>query len=340
MGFFAKDIGIDLGTANILLGIKSGEIVIKEPSVIAMDKYSGKVVAIGNDAKEMLGRTPENLEAIRPLKDGVIADFTATKKMLKFFVEKACKNYIFARPRVVIGVPLGVTEVEESAVEDAVLEAGAREVFLIEEPMAAAIGAGLNVSDASGSMIVDIGGGTSEIAVISLGGIVAGKSIRTAGDELTESIIQYIKREYNILIGETTAEEIKMTIGSAYPSMTTEEMLVKGRDLQSGLPRQVIVDSTQMEEAMKEVVMQIVSAIKSTLEETPTELASDIMVNGITLSGGCALIKNIDRLIALETGIPVNIAREPLNCVVRGCCTVLENLDSLKSLLINGRRKN
>ncbi len=232
----------------------------------------------------------------------------------------------------------GVTEVEESAVEEAVIEAGAREVFLIEEPMAAAIGAGINISDAYGSMIVDIGGGTSEIAVISYGGIVAGNSIRIAGDELTEAIINYIKKEQNILIGEKTAEEIKMTIGSAYPSMTTEEMLIKGRDLHTGLPRQILINSTQIEEAMKEVMLQIVAAIKATLEKTPTELAADIMVNGITISGGSALIKNIDRLIALETGIPVNIAPNPLECVVRGACKVLENIDQLKPLLINSRR--
>ena len=230
MGFFAKDIGIDLGTANTLISVKGRGIVIREPSVVAIDKYTNNVIAIGNSAKEMLGRTPENLEAKRPLKDGVIADFTATKRMLKHFVEKACQKYIFARPRVVVGVPLGVTEVESSAVEEAVLEAGAREVFLIEEPMAAAIGAGLKVSEASGSMIVDMGGGTSEIAVISLGGIVTGKSIRIAGDELNEAIIEYVKKEFNVLLGETSAEEVKLNIGCAYPSMTVEEkvgLLVK-----------------------------------------------------------------------------------------------------------------
>ena len=339
MGFFAKDIGIDLGTANTLISVKGRGIVIREPSVVAIDKYTNNVIAIGNSAKEMLGRTPENLEAKRPLKDGVIADFTATKRMLKHFVEKACQKYIFARPRVVVGVPLGVTEVESSAVEEAVLEAGAREVFLIEEPMAAAIGAGLKVSEASGSMIVDMGGGTSEIAVISLGGIVTGKSIRIAGDELNEAIIEYVKKEFNVLLGETSAEEVKLNIGCAYPSMTVEEMVVKGRDLQNGLPRTISLDSTQVEEAMKDVIMQIVNAIKATLEATPTELASDIMVNGITISGGCALIKNFDRLIALQTGIPVNIAENPLDCVVRGCDIVLGNLDSLRSVLINSKRK-
>ena len=339
MGFFAKDLGIDLGTANTLVSVKGRGVVIREPSVVAVDKYTGNIIAIGNSAKEMLGRTPENLEATRPLKDGVIADFTATKRMLKHFVEKACQKYIFARPRVVVGVPLGVTEVESSAVEEAVLEAGAREVFLIEEPMAAAIGAGLKVSEASGSMIVDMGGGTSEIAVISLGGIVTGKSIRIAGDELNEAIIEYVKKEFNVLLGETSAEEVKLNIGSACPSMTVEEMVIKGRDLQTGLPKTITLDSSQVEEAMKDVIMQIVNAIKATLEVTPTELASDIMVNGITISGGCALIKNFDRLIALQTGIPVNIAEDPLDCVVKGCDIVLDNLDSLRSVLINSKRK-
>ena len=338
LGFFAKDIGIDLGTANTLVHIKGRGIVIREPSVVAIDKYTGQVVAVGLEAKEMLGRTPENLDAIRPLKDGVIADFTATKKMLKHLVEKACQRYVIARPRVVVCVPNGVTEVEERAVEEATIDAGAREAYLMEEPMAAAIGAGLKIGDPSGTMIVDIGGGTSEIAVISLGGLVTGKSLRIAGDELNEAIVNYIKREFNVIVGETTAEEIKITIGSAYPSMTTEEMDVKGRDLQTGLPKTITVNSTQIEEAMKEVIMQIVDGIKMTLEKTPPELAADIMINGITLSGGGALIKNLDRLIALETGIPVNIAQEPLDCVARGTGKVLEDLDSLKSVLINSRK--
>ena len=338
LGFFAKDIGIDLGTANTLVHIKGRGIVIREPSVVAIDKYTQEVVAVGIEAKEMLGRTPENLDAIRPLKDGVIADFTATKKMLKHLVEKACQKYVIARPRVVVCVPLGVTEVEERAVEEATLDAGAREAYLMEEPMAAAIGAGLKIGDPSGTMIVDIGGGTSEIAVISLGGMVTGKSLRIAGDELNEAIVNYVKREFNVIIGETTAEEIKVTIGSAYPSMTTEEMDVKGRNLQTGLPKTITINSNQAEEAMKEVIMQIVDGIKMTLEKTPPELAADIMINGITLSGGGALIKNLDRLIALETGIPVNIAQEPLDCVVRGAGKVLEDLDSLKSVLINSRK--
>ena len=338
LGFFAKDIGIDLGTANTLVHLKGKGIIIREPSVVAIDKYTGQVVAVGTEAKEMLGRTPENLNAIRPLKDGVIADFTATRMMLKHLVEKACQRYVIARPRVVVCVPSGVTEVEERAVEEATVNAGAREAYLMEEPMAAAIGAGLKIGEPTGTMIVDIGGGTSEISVISLGGVVTSKSLRIAGDELNDAIINYVRKEFNVAIGETTAEEIKMTIGSAYPSMTTEEMDVKGRDLQTGLPKTITVNSTQIEEAMKEVVMQIVDGIKVTLEKTPPELAADIMVNGITISGGGALIKNIDRLIALETGIPVNIAETPLDCVVKGAGKVLEDLDNLKSVLINSRK--
>lgn len=338
LGFFAKDIGIDLGTANTLVHLKGKGIIIREPSVVAIDRYTGQVVAVGTEAKEMLGRTPENLNAIRPLKDGVIADFTATRMMLKHLVEKACQRYVIARPRVVVCVPSGVTEVEERAVEEATVNAGAREAYLMEEPMAAAIGAGLKIGEPTGTMIVDIGGGTSEISVISLGGVVTSKSLRIAGDELNEAIINYVRKEFNVAIGETTAEEIKMTIGSAYPSMTTEEMDVKGRDLQTGLPKTITVNSTQIEEAMKEVIMQIVDGIKVTLEKTPPELAADIMVNGITISGGGALIKNIDRLIALETGIPVNIAETPLDCVVKGAGKVLEDLDNLKNVLINSRK--
>ena len=339
MVFFAKDIGIDLGTANTLVHLKGRGIIIREPSVVAVDKYTGQVVAVGMEAKEMLGRTPENLDAIRPLKDGVIADFTATRMMLKYLIDKACQRYVFARPRVVVCVPTGVTEVEERAVEEATSDAGARETYLMEEPMAAAIGAGLKVGDPSGTMIVDIGGGTSEICVISLGGVVTSKSLRIAGDELNEAIVDYVKKKFNVAIGETTAEEIKMSIGSAYPSMTTEEMDVKGRDFSTGLPRTITVTSVQIEEAMKEVILQIVDGIKMTLEKTPPELAADIMVNGITLSGGGALIKNFDRLLALETGIPVNIAENPLDCVVKGAGKVLDDLDNLKSVFINSKRR-
>ncbi len=259
--------------------------------------------------------------------------------MLKYFVAKACKRYVIARPRVVICVPTGVTEVEERAVIESTEKAGAREVYLMEEPMAAAIGAGLKIGEPSGTMIVDIGGGTSEICVISLGGVVTSKSLRIAGDELNEAIIDYVKKKFNVAIGETTAEEIKMSIGCAYPSMTTEEMDVKGRDFSTGLPRTITLTSVHTEEAMKEVIMQIVDGVKMTLEKTPPELAADIMVNGITISGGGALIKNFDRLLALETGIPVNVAENPLDCVVKGAGKVLENLDNLKGVLVNAKRR-
>ena len=339
MRFFSRDIGIDLGTANTLVHLKGKGIIIREPSVVAIDRYTGQVVAVGTEAKEMLGRTPENLDAVRPLKDGVIANFTATRLMLKYLIDKACQRYVFSRPRVVVCVPTGVTEVEERAVEESTLDSGAREVYLMEEPMAAAIGAGLKISDPSGTMIVDIGGGTTEICVISLGGVVTSKSIRVAGDELNEAIIEYIRKKFNVAIGETTAEEIKIHIGCAYPSMTTEEMDIKGRDLNNGLPKTITVTSVQIEQAMKEVIMQMVDAIKMTLEKTPPELAADIMINGITLSGGGALIKNFDRLLALETGISVNIADNPLDCVVKGAGKVLDDLDGLKSVLINARSK-
>ncbi len=339
MKFFSRDIGIDLGTANTLVHLKGKGIIIREPSVVALDRYSGQVVAVGTEAKEMLGRTPENLDAIRPLKDGVIADFTATGMMLKYLVDKACQRYVFAKPRVVVCVPSGVTEVEERAVEEATLNAGAREAYLMEEPMAAAIGAGLKVGDPSGCMIVDIGGGTTEICVISLGGVVTSKSIRVAGDELNEAIMEYVRKRFNVIIGETTAEEVKISIGCAYPSMTTEEMDIKGRDLKTGLPKTITITSTQAEEAMKEVIMQMVEAVKLTLEKTPPELSADIMINGITLSGGGALIKNFDRLLALETGIAVNVAENPLDCVVKGAGKVLEDLDNLKGVLINARHK-
>lgn len=337
--FFSRDIGIDLGTANTLVHLKGKGIIIREPSVVAIDRFTGQVVAVGTEAKEMLGRTPENLDAVRPLKDGVIANFTATRLMLKYLIDKACQRYVFSRPRVVVCVPTGVTEVEERAVEESTLDSGAKEVYLMEEPMAAAIGAGLKISDPTGTMIVDIGGGTTEICVISLGGVVTSKSIRVAGDELNEAIIEYVRKKFNVAIGETTAEEVKINVGCAYPSMTTEEMDIKGRDLNNGLPKTITITSIQVEQAMKEVIMQMVDAIKMTLEKTPPELAADIMINGITISGGGALIKNFDRLLALETGISVNIADNPMDCVVKGAGKVLDDLDGLKSVLINTRSK-
>lgn len=285
------------------------------------------------------GRTPDQIKAVRPLKDGVIADFTATQLMLKNLIEKVSRRYNVGRPRVVVGVPSGITEVEERAVEESVIQAGAKEVYLIEEPMAAAIGASLDVGEPSGSIIVDIGGGTTEVAVISLGGVVVSHSLRVAGDELDEDIVNYIKREMNLAIGETTAEQIKMQIGCAMPLMTEMSMEVRGRDLTDGLPRNIIVTSTQIEEAIKESVTKIVEIVKITLEKTPPELASDIMEKGIVLAGGGALIQNLDKLLSAETGMPVYIAENPLDCVVKGTGKTLEDLERLKTVLINSRRR-
>ena len=289
--------------------------------------------------KICFGRTPDQIKAVRPLKDGVIADFTATQLMLKNLIEKVGKRYNVGKPRVVVGVPSGITEVEERAVEESVIQAGAKEVYLIEEPMAAAIGASLDVGEPSGSIIVDVGGGTTEVAVISLGGIVVSHSLRIAGDELDEDIVNYIKREMNLAIGDTTAEQIKMQIGCAMPLMTEMSMEIRGRDLTDGLPRTVTITSTQVEEAMKESIQKIIEIVKITLEKTPPELASDIMEKGIVLAGGGALIKNLDKLLSIETGMPVYIAEEPLDCVVRGTGKTLEDLERLKTVLINARRK-
>ena len=338
-GVISKDIGIDLGTANTLVTLKGKGVILKEPSVVAIDRRSGNILATGYEAKEMLGRTPETIKAVRPLKDGVIADFTATQLMLKNIVSKVCQRYNAGRPRVVVGVPSGITEVEERAVEESVLRAGAKEVYLIEEPMAAAIGANLDVAEPTGNIIVDIGGGTTEVAVISLGGVVISNSLRTAGDELDEDIVNYIKREMGLAIGETTAEEIKIEIGCALPLMTEASMEVRGRDLGNGLPRNVIVTSTQIEEAMHDSINEIVEVVKATLEKTPPELASDIMEKGIYLAGGGALIKNLDKLVNKETGMPVYIAEEPLECVVRGTGKTVEDLERLKSVLINARKR-
>ena len=337
--FGSKDIGIDLGTANILVTLKGKGIVLKEPSVVAIDRRTGNIMATGSEAKDMLGRTPEQIKAVRPLKDGVIADFTATQLMLKNLIQKVAKKYNVGRPRVVVGVPSGITEVEERAVEESVMQAGAKEVYLIEEPMAAAIGASLDVGEPSGNIVVDIGGGTTEVAVISLGGVVVSHSLRVAGDELDTDIVNHIKREMNLAIGETTAEQIKMKIGCAMPLMTEMTMEVRGRDLSNGLPRNVKVTSTQIEKAMKESISRIVEIVKLTLEKTPPELASDIMEKGIVLAGGGALIQNLDKLLSAQTGMPVYIAEEPLDCVVRGTGKTLDDLERLKTVLINSRKR-
>ena len=339
LSFKSKDIGIDLGTANILVTVKGKGIILREPAVIAIDSKTGEIIATGFEAKEMVGRNPKEISVIRPLKDGVIADFTATKLLLKNILERVCKRYNAIRPRVIVGVPSGITEVEERAVEETIIHAGAREVYLIEEPMAAAIGAGIEIEEPSGNIIVDIGGGTTEVAVISLGGIVTSNSLRIAGDELDEDIINYIKKELNLAIGETTAEQIKKQIGCAMPLMTQMTMEIKGRDLNDGLPRTEVITSNQIEEAMKESIGLIVEVIKTTLEKTPPELASDIMEKGIMLAGGGALIQNIDKLVSLETGMPVYVAEEPLDCVVRGTEKTLQDLEKLKTVLKNSRKR-
>lgn len=333
---FYRDLGIDLGTANTLVHLRGKGIVVNEPSVVAVQKDTGKILAVGNEAKEMIGRTPGNIVAIRPLKDGVIADFYTTQVMLKYFMEKAYKkSFLGLRPRVVICVPSGVTEVERRAVEESAYKAGAKEVYIMEEPMAAAIGAGIPVDEPSGSMVVDIGGGTSEVAVISLGGIVTSKSLRIAGDEFDEAISNYIKKEYNLMIGDRTAEEIKINIGSAYPLEKEEWYEIKGRDLITGLPKTIKVSSTEIRDALKEPVMAIVDAIKQTLEKTPPELAADIMERGIMLTGGGALLKGLDKLISKETGLPVHIAERPLDCVALGAGKALEEIETLRNVMIN-----
>lgn len=335
---FNKDMGIDLGTANTLVYVKGKGIVAREPSVVAIQTNTKQVLAVGEEAKKMIGRTPGNIVAIRPLKDGVIADFDVTQSMLKYFIRKAYKRRSLLQPRVVICVPSGVTEVEKRAVEEAAVHAGARDAYLIEEPMAAAIGAGLPVQEATGSLIVDIGGGTTEVAVISLGGIVTSKSIRVGGDEFDESIVNYIKKEYNLMIGERTAEEIKITIGTADVDSEVVKMDIRGRDLITGLPKTLEISSQEIYDAMKEPISNIIDSIKSTLEKTPPELAADIMEQGIVLTGGGAQLDGIDRVIIRETGMPVIIAENPLDCVAIGTGKALDSIDVLKRTMYNSKR--
>ena len=330
-GLFSHDIGIDLGTANTLVMVKGRGIVINEPSVVAIDRYSKRILAIGAEAKRMVGRTPGHIIAVRPLKDGVIADFEVTEKMLGHFIRAVHERYGFGfpRPQVVIGIPSGVTEVERRAVHDAALNAGARKAYLIEEPMAAAIGAGLPVSEASGTMIVDIGGGTTEVAVIALGGIVVSTSIRTAGDEMDQDIISYSRQVHNLLIGERTAEEIKIVAGSAYPSEGETTVTIRGRDLATGLPKSVEVSGVELRDALSGSLNAIVDAVRSTIEITPPELVSDLMAHGIVLAGGGALLRGLDRRLGQETKFPVYVADDPLTCVVRGTGEALEEPDIL-----------
>ncbi len=333
MGLLTKDVAIDLGTANTIIYVKGKGIVVREPSVVAIDRYTGKVVAVGNEANEMIGRTPENIIAVRPMKDGVIADFDITQSMIKHFIRQANVVNIF-KPRVVVCIPSGITEVERRAVEEAVIQAGAKEVALIEEPMAAAMGAGLPVDKATGSMVVDIGGGTTEVAVLSMGGIVSSRSIRIAGDALDSAIINYLKKNIGINVGDKMAEKIKMAIGSAYEDNEEGTYDVRGRDVSTGLPRTVQIRESQIREAIMENIEEMIEAIKMTLEHTPPELAADVMEHGITLTGGGALIKGLDRLIAEVTKIPTTVAEYPLDCVAVGTG---KSLDDIKSMLSKNR---
>lgn len=331
MGFFgiSRDMGIDLGTANTLIYVKGKGILLREPSVVAINSDVKKVLAVGDEAKQMIGRTPGNIVAIRPMKDGVIADFDVTQTMLRKFIEKVSPKSAFTSPRIVVCFPSGVTEVEKRAIDEATKQAGARDVLLMEEPMAAAIGAGLPVNEPTGSMIVDIGGGTTEVAVISLGGIVTSKSLRVAGDELDQAIISYIKKEYNLAIGERTAENVKMELGSAFSTGEDASMEIRGRDLISGLPKVINITESEIRDALKEPVAAIIDAIKTTLEKTPPELASDIMDKGIMLAGGGAMLRGLDQLINKETHMPVHIAESPLDCVALGAGKALDTIDKI-----------
>ncbi len=335
-GIFSHDIGVDLGTANTLVYVKGKGIIINEPSVVAINQKSKQILAIGNEAQKMVGRTPSHIVAIRPLVDGVVSDFEVTEQMLRYFIDKVHREKfsLFPRPRIVIGIPYGVTEVERRAVEEAALNAGARQVFLIEEPVAAAIGARLPIQDADGNIIVDIGGGTTEVAVISLGGIVASRSLRIAGDEMNQDIINFARDKLNLLLGERTAEEIKISIGSAIEQKEKLQTSMRGRDLVTGLPKEIIVNDEQIRVALRKSVQQVVESIRVTLEETPPELVADIMEKGIVLCGGGAMLRGLDQLIKKTTQTNVHIADDPLTSVVRGTGLVLEDLESLKNVLI------
>lgn len=336
-GFFSKDIGIDLGTANTLIYVKGQGIVINEPSVVAINQKTGQILSIGQEAKKMVGRTPGHIIASRPLVAGVVSDFEVTEQMLKFFIDKVHRESfsILPRPRVVVGIPSGVTEVEKKAVEDAVRNAGAREVYLIEEPMAAAIGIRLPVQEAAGNMIVDIGGGTSEVAVISLGGIVVSRSLRIAGDKFSDDIVDYAREEFNLLLGEKTAEDIKIAVGSACTLDESMETAMRGRDIITGLPKEIIVNDSQIRKALNRSIKSLINSIKVTIEETPPELVADIMTRGIFLVGGGSLLRGLEQLVAEQTEMPVKLVEDPLTAVVRGTGVVLEDIDALKNVLVS-----
>jgi rod shape-determining protein MreB len=334
MGFVSSDVAIDLGTANTLVYVKGKGIVLNEPSVVAIDKGNGGVVTVGREAKAMLGRTPDQITAIRPLQDGVIADFEITEQLLRAFIAKVQQRRVLVRPRIIICVPSGITEVEKRAVHDSAVHAGARDVFLVAEPIAAAIGVGLPVAKASGNMVIDIGGGTTEIAVISLNGIVSETSIRVGGDKMDEAISQYVKRKHNLLIGDQTAEHIKIKIGSAFPLEQEMEIEIRGRDLIKGIPKTIKVSSLEIRDAIQEPIEAIVEALKQSLEKTPPELASDIVDRGITMTGGGALLRGIDALLRESTNLPITVADDPLTCVVLGTGKILDNLAAFEKVIM------
>jgi rod shape-determining protein MreB len=340
LGLFSFDLGIDLGTANTLVAVQGKGLVISEPSVVAVKKGTNQVLmhgrtpAVGDSAKIMLGKTPGNIDAIRPMKDGVIADFDITEVMLRYFINKAHGSRFFSpRPRVVVAVPSGITAVEKRAVKNSAMNAGARKVYLIPEPMAAAIGAGLPVAEPVGSMIVDIGGGTTETAVISLAGLVTAESIRVGGDEFDQCIIRYLKNEYNVLIGENTAEQVKFQIGCAMPTEEVERLAIRGRDVQTGMPREIEINSHEITEAIRDPVYGIVNGVKMVLERTQPELAADLLERGICMAGGTSLLRGLPEVVAMETGLPVSLSEDPLTCVARGCAALLEDLDVVKQIL-------
>ena len=339
MSFIGRDMAVDLGTANTLVYVRGRGIVLNEPSVVAVNQDTGGILAVGLEAKKMIGRTPGNIVAIRPLKDGVIADFDTTERMLRYFIQKVHRRSYLAKPRVVVCVPSGITGVEQRAVKDAGYEAGARKVYIIEEPMAAAIGAGLPIHEPTGNMVVDIGGGTTEVAVISLGGIVSSLSIRVGGDELDQAIINWVKREFSLMLGERTAEEIKMAIGSAYPLRDEPDAEIRGRDIATGLPKTIVVSSEDIRKALEEPVTAIINAVKGTLDRTPPELAADLLDRGIVLTGGGALLKGLDERLRHETNMPIHIAERPLLAVVEGSGKCVEEFEALEKVLISEPRR-
>jgi len=332
--YFANDIAVDLGTANTLIYVKGKGIVASEPSVVAVNRDTGEIIAVGQEAKNMLGRTPANIVAIRPMKDGVIADYDVTEKMLRYFIAKAHNRKSLIKPRMIICIPSGVTQVEKRAVKDSAIQAGAREVFLIEEPMAAAIGAGLPIQEPSGNMVVDIGGGTTEVAIISLSGIVYANSVRVGGDEMDDCIVNYVKRNYNLLIGYSVAEDLKIKLGIAFPSNSSESMEIKGRDMVTGIPKTITIGEEEVREALKDAINKIVAAVCLALEKTPPDLSADIVDRGIVLTGGGALLRNLDKRLSHETGLPIIVSDDPLKAVVLGSGYVLDDFELLKKVTI------